>query len=129
MFATNWIFTIFSSIIPIEHMDKIFDEFFLNSWIFLYKFIIYLLKVYESDILATNDISEMMIPIKSFKPKGKLNEFLASLPFVSKLFQETKWSDFINEAKKEKINEDILKKGFEPCEQKESLDHFNTFQS
>ena len=109
MFATEWIFTLFACVIPIEQIENFFDEFFKEAWVFFYKFIIHLLKTHERTILISDDISEMMSPIKDSKPKSGINKFLSSLPFFSKVFKQSSWKELISSCKEEKINEGYVK--------------------
>lgn len=109
MFAIEWIFTLFSSIIPIEQIDTIFDEFFKDSWLFLYKFIIHLLRTHEQIILEKDNISEMISPIKDFKPKGVFDKLLSSLPLFNNIFRNSIWENFIKEVKEEKIDKNYLR--------------------
>ena len=108
MFATEWIFTIFSSIIPIDQIDSVFDEFFKDSWLFLYRFVVHLLKIHEKPILENDNISEMMLPIKDFKPKSTFNKLLSNIPLFGKLFRTVSWSDIAKGAKEEVIDEKYL---------------------
>jgi len=110
MFATEWIFTLFSCVIPIEQIDVFFDEFFKEGWVFFYRFIMHLLKTHEKTILSSDDISEMMSPIKdSTKPKGGINKFLSALPIFNKMFRQTSWSDLVKGCKSVKLNEKYIK--------------------
>jgi len=63
-----------------------------------------LIRFYEKTILAADDISEMLSPIKDAKPKSGINKFLSSFPFFSKMFSLSSWNDIIKNCKKEKIN-------------------------
>jgi len=105
MFAIEWIFTLFTSVISIEEVDAIFTEFFSKSWSFLYRFIIHLLKSHEEMLLLKDDTTEMVSAIKGFKLENKNEGFLASLPLFRSISKTTTWSDLINRAKKEKIDE------------------------
>jgi len=109
MFAMEWIFTLFSSIIPIEQVDLVFDEFFKSSWIFLYKLIIHLLRSHERVILEKDNISEMMSPIKDFKPKGFFDKLVSFFPLFNNLTSNSSWIKFVKEAKEEIIYEKYIK--------------------
>lgn len=109
MFAIEWIFTIFSSIIPIEQIDVVFDEFFKDSWLFLYRFILHLLRSHERVILEKDNISEMMLPIKDFKPRGFLDKLVSFVPAFSSALRELTWKNFVKEAKLELINEKYIR--------------------
>ena len=109
MFGTEWIFTIFSSVIPIEDIGYLLDEFFSESWIYLYKFIIHLLRTHEKTILEKEDISEMLSPIRNFKVKGVFEGFLSAIPFLNSILGSIRWKELIEGANGEVINEKYLK--------------------
>lgn len=109
MFATNWIFTLFASIVPINQMGMIFDEFFRSSWIFVYKLALHLLRSNEKSILATDDISAMISPMKDAKPKSVINGLLSSLPFFNGIFRQASWREVIRESNNEVLDEDHIK--------------------
>ena len=83
--------------VPIDQIDGIFNEFFINSWEFIYKFIIYLLKTNQSIILEEDNSPEMILHIKKFKPK---NTLFSMIPFFNNIFQTSDWNPFIENAKK-----------------------------
>jgi len=105
MLATEWIFTLFASTIPIEQTDSFFDLFFTHSWPSLYKLIVYVLRKNEKAILEKDNISDMIIPIKGLKPKSGFNGLLASFPFLGSFFGVTSWRKLIEESQLESINE------------------------
>jgi hypothetical protein len=50
IFASEWIFGLFASVIPCEHMASFFDQFFEQRWIFFYALVLTLLKRHEREI-------------------------------------------------------------------------------
>ena len=50
VFASEWIFGLFASVIPCEFMGDFFDSFFKHKWIFFYQLILTLLKNHETEI-------------------------------------------------------------------------------
>ena len=64
MYASDWIFALFSNVIPTAKMDKFFDGFFKNGWIFFYKFTMTLLRILSPKILAADDLSDILDIIK-----------------------------------------------------------------
>lgn len=40
MYASEWIFGLFSSVVPLEQMGEFFSQFFSNSWIFFYQLVL-----------------------------------------------------------------------------------------
>ena len=73
MYASDWIFTLFSNIIPITQMHNFFDSFFEEGWSFFYRFSLTFLKSLMTNLLEADDLSELLslIKLKSSK-KEKL---------------------------------------------------------
>ncbi len=44
VYASEWIFGLFASVIPYDYMGDFFDKFFKHKWIFFYQLILSLLK-------------------------------------------------------------------------------------
>ena len=64
MYASDWIFALFSNVIPTSKMDKFFDGFFKTGWIFFYKFTMTLLRILSTKILLSDDLSDILDIIK-----------------------------------------------------------------
>lgn len=73
MYASDWIFTLFTNIIPVSQIHHFFDGFFESGWLFFYKFTLTFLKCLENKILEQDDISGILTLIKL---KGVKNENL-----------------------------------------------------
>ena len=64
MYASDWIFTLFSNVIPIGQIHHFFYSFFKHGWIFFYKFSLTFLKTIQQQLLEANDLSEILTIIK-----------------------------------------------------------------
>jgi len=64
MYASDWIFALFSNVIPTSKMDLFFDGFFKDGWIFFYKFAMTLLRILSPKILAMDDFADIINTIK-----------------------------------------------------------------
>ena len=64
IFAGEWIFGLFASVIPCEHMGTFFDHFFENKWIFFYSLVLTLLKRHEKEIRSEEDMYNLLRSIK-----------------------------------------------------------------
>ena len=115
MFATEWIFTLFCSIIPIDQIDSIFTNFFRFSWKFLYKFLIHLLRNHEKAILEKNDMQDILSPIKDFKHKTDSNRLLSFFRFFGSYSKEVSWEKLIKESQSEVLDEKCLSKKIGLC--------------
>jgi Rab-GTPase-TBC domain len=65
MFASNWIFTLFTNSIPTEVVHYFLIEFFKFGWPFFYRFSLTILKILSSKILKTDADDEIMEIIKA----------------------------------------------------------------
>ena len=65
MFASEWIFGLFSSIIPLEQMADFYTQIFQNGWIFFYQLVLQLLKSHETEILKEDELYSILHNIKS----------------------------------------------------------------
>ena len=64
VYASEWIFGLFSSVIPCDHMGDFFDLFFKHKWIFFYQLILSLLSKHEDKIVNEEDFYHFMRQIK-----------------------------------------------------------------
>ena len=64
MFASEWIFGLFSSVVPTEQMGLFFDKFYIDQWVFFYQFILSILKEHEEDLLQEDDLYSILQQIK-----------------------------------------------------------------
>ena len=55
LFASEWIFGLFSSVIPVDFMGLFFDEFFKRSWVFFYQLVLQLMHHHKQRILHEED--------------------------------------------------------------------------
>lgn len=60
MFAQEWIFGLFASVVPTELMGTFFDKFFTDQWVFFYQFILSILKEHEADLLVEDDLYSIL---------------------------------------------------------------------
>lgn len=77
MYASDWIFALFSNIIPISEYHHFLDNFFVSGWTFFYKFSLTFLKCHSPELLKMNDLSEIlnMIKLKSVKKDSQISDF------------------------------------------------------
>jgi hypothetical protein len=74
MYASDWIFALFSNIIPIGQIHLFFDEFFKQGWPFFYKFSLSFLKAIQNSILKVEDLSDILTIVKLKGAKNFANE-------------------------------------------------------
>ena len=64
VYASEWIFGLFASVIPCDHMGLFFDMFFKHKWIFFYQLILALLSKHEDRIVNEEDFYHFTRQIK-----------------------------------------------------------------
>jgi hypothetical protein len=65
MYASDWIFGLFASVIPLEQMGAFFTEFFIHKWHFFYQLILQILKTLEKELLQEDELWNILNQIKS----------------------------------------------------------------
>lgn len=72
VYASEWIFGLFTSVIPCEYMGNFLDQFFEHKWVFFYQLILSLLKRFEGEINNEEDFYEFMrqIKVQQYKKSG-----------------------------------------------------------
>ena len=111
IFATNWIFTLFTSTIPLDVIVYFFDCFFNESWVFFYKLVVHLLIWKKDKIMSINELSDMIETIKIKPQKETINDItdwgmkiLSSVPIIGKFLshESINWVKVIKESMNEK---------------------------
>lgn len=74
MYASDWIFALFSNIIPITEYHHFLDRFFEGGWTFFYKFSLTFLKCHQDEVIELYDLSEILNMIKLKNIKKDLND-------------------------------------------------------
>lgn len=117
MIATEWIFTLFTSIIPLEIADAYLANFIEFSWPYFYRFSLHLLRFNQKYLLKTKDLSEIISIIKNCQENttspSKIHttkswNILSSIALIKKLFdfkrEPTNWLLLLENCKSEKID-------------------------
>lgn len=64
MIASDWLMTLCANSIPISPLSLLWDAFFSEGWIAIYRFIVYRLKKLEPYLLTMHDVADIMKVIK-----------------------------------------------------------------
>jgi hypothetical protein len=104
-YLTEWCFTLFAKIIPVNEMGAVLHGFFQEGWCFFYKLVLTILIRLKEKILQIQDPSDILTIIKPSEvyKKGSYS-FLNSL---AKISEKLTWEKVIKEA--QSIN---LEKGY-----------------
>jgi len=74
IFIAEWLFSLFSSAIPLELQISFYEGFFMEGWNFFYKVAIKILSYLENDISKLDDCGDIYIAIKLGKNDENFNE-------------------------------------------------------
>lgn len=78
MFASDWIFCLFSNIVPIHLMAQFYDNFFSQGWKYFYSFCLSMLDVIQERLLLEDDFSGIISSIKLKTPDKYATTSLAN---------------------------------------------------
>ncbi len=112
LFATDWIFSLFASVIPFEKMSLFFTEFFEQGWPFFYKFILACLRHFQEVLLGGEDIASILTPLKHWDdtglPSNKLVSQSAVFGFSFFRSHRDSWDKLLSAARSWKLNEEHI---------------------
>mmetsp|Transcript_11803 Transcript_11803/g.17268 ORF Transcript_11803/g.17268 Transcript_11803/m.17268 type:complete len:348 (+) Transcript_11803:32-1075(+) len=107
MYATEWCFSLFGSVVPVREMKNVLDNFFRSGWVFFYRFVIAILGCLEERLLEARDSIEVLAPLKiCHKSQAEWKQFLAVLDSGKKRLS---WNQLIERAANLEIDEDYIK--------------------
>jgi hypothetical protein len=90
MYATDWCFSLFGSVVPIRELAPIYDSFFREGWIFFYKIVLVILNRLEAVLLRRSETGEILSPLKpAHQSQRHCKDFLNSLRSYG---EELNWS-------------------------------------
>lgn len=64
MYASDWLFALFSNIIPLSQYHHFLTGFFSQGWSLFYKFSLSYMRALKPDLLQMTDLSEILFLIK-----------------------------------------------------------------
>ncbi|CAG9322285.1 unnamed protein product [Blepharisma stoltei] len=107
MYATDWLFTMFGSVVPVREMVNILDQFFRKGWSFIYRFVIAILKCLEETILQARDSIEILGPLKiTHQSQREWKHFLELLDGGK---GKIGWEELIERSRTVDIDENYIK--------------------
>lgn len=107
MYAAEWCFTLFGSVIPVREMINVLDGFFNEGWIFFYRMVIVLLQCLEKRLLEARDTIELLSPLKiCHKSQKEWKQFVLLISEDNKRFD---WKSLINKVSEIELDKDYIK--------------------
>ena len=77
MYASDWIFCLFSNIVPLNLTSDFYDCFFLQGWSYFYKFSLSMLGVFKDKLLEEDEFAGILSHIKFKTPEKNHGLFFA----------------------------------------------------
>ena len=108
LFITDWCFTMFGSMVPVQDMGAFLSEFLSQGWAYFYKVVLVIISRLQSRLLQSTDISDIL---SSLRPPNKSQRHWRE--FVSHLEhgrESLNWTRLFLEAKTMKIDESYIQK-------------------
>ena len=77
MYASDWLFALFSNIIPISQYNLFLDCFFAEGWNFFYKFSLAYMEVMRPELLKSDDMQDIIeiIKFKKYKKEEPASDY------------------------------------------------------
>lgn len=72
MYASDWVFCLFSNIIPIDLMQDFYNAYFKLGWTYFYRFSLSMLEVFKDKILEEEEFSGILQHIKFKTPEKNI---------------------------------------------------------
>jgi Rab-GTPase-TBC domain len=107
MYAAEWCFTLFGSVVPVREMINVLDGFFNEGWIFFYRMVILLLQCLEKKLLTPTDPIEILMPLKICHKSQK--EWKQFLMLINKGDKKFDWKSLISKVSEIDLDKDYIK--------------------
>lgn len=108
LFLTDWCFTLFGSLVPLQDMGELLSQFLAQGWAFFYKMVLVILSRLQNRLLQSTDVGEIFC---SLRPPNKSQRHWRE--FVSHLehgHESLNWSRLFKEASTVTIDENYIHK-------------------
>lgn len=93
MYLTEWVISLFGSLLTVHEMAPLLDQFFSHGWLFFYKLVLLLFAKLQPKLLAKREFVEIL---KSLKPYKRTQKDIKG--FVSEIQGRLTWTDLIEQA-------------------------------
>lgn len=108
LFITDWCFTMFGSLAPVQDMGVLLAGFFAEGWNFFYKVVLVILGRLQTTLLATSDISEILVALRPpSRSQRHWREFMACLKRGGEALT---WRRLFKEAGELHLDEEFIRK-------------------
>lgn len=98
MFATDWCFSLFGSIVPVAELVEIIDKFYKYGWMIFYKMVMVILERLETKLLSSSETVEILSPLKpTHHSQRSCTHFMESMQIGRESFN---WKELVQQAEK-----------------------------
>ncbi|CAG9332301.1 unnamed protein product [Blepharisma stoltei] len=106
MYATDWCFTIFTCLLPINYSYFVLGKFFKSGWIYFYKLVLEILDRLEEQILGCDNIAKILASLKPYTTgKKHSKKFVKNL---AKGGERLNWKKLAKQAQLREIDENVI---------------------
>lgn len=106
IYITEWCFTLFAKIVPVNDMGLILHEFFNHGWCFFYRLVLAIIIRLKEKLLTLKDPADILTIIKPsevYKRGG-----FSFLKSITKNTEKMTWQEFIAEANSIQLNKGYI---------------------
>jgi hypothetical protein len=99
MYLTEWVISLFGSLLTVHDMGYLLDQFFAQGWLFFYKLVLLILLKLQPKLLASEEFVDIL---KSLKPIKRTQKDISQ--FVSSMQGRLTWQGLIAQALEVRID-------------------------
>ena len=106
MFATEWIMTLFTSVIPLEQSQRVLNKFFKYGWTFMYKLCLEIITRLKGKLLLARNTAEILNILKP--DRNSIKQWNSFVKSMKRSRENTSWKKITSGASKLDVHERFL---------------------
>mmetsp|Transcript_28410 Transcript_28410/g.50566 ORF Transcript_28410/g.50566 Transcript_28410/m.50566 type:complete len:300 (-) Transcript_28410:434-1333(-) len=99
MYLTEWVISLFGSLLTVHDMTYLLDQFFAQGWLFFYKLVLLIFLKLQPKLLASQEFVDILV---SLKPIKRTQKDIAQ--FVNSMQGKLTWAALITQALEVRID-------------------------
>lgn len=103
MYLTEWVISLFGSLLTVHDMTYLLDAFFAHGWLFFYRLVLLIFVKLKPKLLASEEFVDIL---KSLKPIKRTQKDIAQ--FVTSMQGRLTWAGLITQALEVRIDADYI---------------------
>ena len=108
LFITDWCFTMFGSLAPVQDMGVFLSGFFAEGWGFFYKVVLVILSRLEARLLSSTDVSEILVALRP--PNRSQRHWREFMVYLKRGGEALTWRWLFKEASELHLDEAFIRK-------------------